>query len=154
MKHNCFRRIVLFSALTLTLLVAPGCFLAPLFDSMHKAGVTEGDRVALLPMAVKKFHEALMWGDPNGGLAFVEHENFEAIKNDLRKRSRTEKVVESAVQSVDFRENAFYADVEVGIKHYQVPFYIVQERRELQKWHFSMTEGWKLQSREVLKSEG
>lgn len=134
-------------------LLLSSCVLAPLFDSVHKAGMTESDRMALLPTAVKRFHEGLMWGDPALSLSFVESEGFDKIKTELRNSARKEKVVESSVIGVDFRESAFYADVEVGVKRYEVPYYIVRERREKQVWHFNLTDGWKLQTREALKDD-
>lgn len=134
-------------------LVLPGCFLAPTMDSISRAGLTPGDREALLPERIKKYGDSLYWGNPNQALAFVDPGAKEKILDELRSRSPDEKIVETKVLIMDFNEDAFVANVDVLIRSYKVPFYIVNERKERQVWNFSFTKGWRLASSDLIISK-
>lgn len=133
--------------------VLPGCFLAPAIDSFNKLGVTESDRMALLPQQVKKFQEAVYWGSSAQILAFTTDESRAAIAAQLRNRSEEERVVESKITDMQFRDDASAAQVHVRVKFFRVPYYVINDRIERQEWSFSVSGGWRIVSREILPSE-
>lgn len=126
-----------------------GCILLPVMDSMKQMGLTRSDREALLARDVKQFHEALYWGKPDRALALAMPDNRDAIASQLREMKRSHRIVESTIDSVDFADDAFTANVDVIVKYYAVPFYIVNERIEEHVWKFQMPDGWRLQTLHV-----
>jgi hypothetical protein len=124
-----------------------GCVLVPVIESVSKIGITSGDREALLSRDMKKFHEALYWGDPNEAVLFASDEARSELGNQLRKSRRKERIVESRIESVAFKDDSYTAHVQVIVKYYETPFYIVNERVEDQQWQFNVPAGWRLTSR-------
>ena len=131
-----------------------GCFLAPAIDSFNRLGVTEGDRMVLLAQQVKKFQEANYWGGPSAILAFASPEGRASLAAQLRERSEEERLVESKITDTEFRDAANAATVEVKVRYFQVPFYVLNDRRERQEWRFSsVSSGWQILSREVISDK-
>lgn len=130
-------------------LLLQGCFLAPAIDSFNKLGVTQGDREALLPQHMRRFQDALYWGDPQKALIYVQPAARPKISTQLRTRDDEERIVESRVDQVNFENDSYKASVEVTVKYYKVPFYVVTKRRESQEWDFDVTNGWQLVARNV-----
>jgi hypothetical protein len=128
-----------------------GCLLAPAIESFNKLGVTEADRQALLAERFKKFSDALYWGEPGEAIAFVAPKSREALEPDFRSIRKSEKIVDSHVESVGFSDNAYKAKVDVMVKSYKIPFYVVNERNETQDWEFTIKSGWLLVSRSETK---
>lgn len=120
-----------------------GCVLAPFIDSYKQAGVSKADREVLLDKSVQEFHQALYWGSMREALAYTDDESRNNLREMMRNRRDTEKLVESQVEYVDFSDDAFSADVDVIVRYYEIPVYIVQKRLETQQWIFSYTGGWK-----------
>ena len=127
-----------------------GCFLAPAISSMKEAGLTEADRMTRLSKDIKIFQDALYWGDQNTALAYVLPDNFESFQQTIRASKKNERIVESKVESANFTEDAYAATVEITVRSYRVPYYVVQDRLERQQWKFTLADGWKIASREVL----
>lgn len=142
--HQRARRLFWVVCLALVCAVSfSGCVLAPAIDSFRRAGVMEDDRRALLPKRVQRFYEALYWGKPTEALSFVTDEGREQVRRALKQR-KEERVVESELADVRFQNEAYEAHVEVVIRYYKVPYYVVEERREKQLWKFGLADGWKL----------
>lgn len=144
----------LFSLLVLGALFVQGCFLAPTIDSMRRAGVTPASRRSLLPENLKKFHDALYWGSPNEIMRYVDSEGWPEISKQVADMQDTERVVESKVKNVEFDDGAFEAKVSVTVRSFKVGYYVVTDRIEKQTWSFSMTDGWKIVSREITSGKG
>lgn len=125
-----------------------GCFLAPAIDSFNKLGVTESDRQALLAERLKNFSDALYWGQPGEALAFVAAQSRAELEPELRRIQKQEKIVESKIEGVGFSESGYKAKVDVVVRYFRVPFYVVNERAETQNWEFGLSGGWQLVSRE------
>ena len=126
-----------------------GCFLAPFIESFKSAGATQSDREALLPRDLKRFTEALSWGNAEPVMALVDDSARKEIQEQLNEKSETERVVESKVTAVTYDEDSYKASVAVKVKYYRIPYYVVQERKEKLEWKFSLGTGWKLTSRQV-----
>lgn len=129
-----------------------GCAaVAPFVQTYNEIGVSSGDRQALLDGAVKDFNSALYWGNMSQAVALSTEQGQPSLKQEMRRRKKEERVVESQVELVDFDESSHNADVEVLVKFYKVPFYVVNERIERQKWTFELGSGWKFVSLETVE---
>jgi hypothetical protein len=126
-----------------------GCFLVPAYDSFRKTGVTESQRIDLLPQELKRFTEALYWGKPGEALAFVAAEHVDELREGFAVSRENIRVVESKVTDIRFNDGAQEADVQMTVRYYQIPFFVVKDRQEQQKWEFGLTDGWKLKAREI-----
>ena len=129
-----------------------GCFLAPAIDSFKKLGVTSSDREALFPEHMKRFNEALYWGYPQEALKYVVAESRAQVSEQLKDTGESERTVETKIRSVDFAKDSYEAKVEVDVRYFKVPVYVVNTRHEKQDWVFSTSDGWKLKNREVVKA--
>lgn len=147
-----FRCIGVFS-LVFALVLLQGCILAPVIDGFSDLGTTNGDRQALLGKRVKQFNEALYWGIPTRALALATVENRGKLMDQLRSNSESEKIVETKVAFMDFNEDATSADVDVKVKFYRIPYYMVTERTERQKWEFFARSGWLLSARDLVAKQ-
>ncbi len=127
-----------------------GCIFAPTLDSISKAGFTKGDREGILSDSMKKFHDALYWGNPSQALAMVTDEGRENVLASIKKSKREERIVDSKVEMVDFKNDSFEAEVDVTVRYFQVPYYVVKDRTEREQWEFSLVDGWRLRTRDVV----
>lgn len=125
------------------------CILASGIDSFKKLGVTDSDRATLLSDQLKAFHEALLWGKTDEALLYCSEESRPQMLAALRKNGSQEKIVESKVEHVEFLPGMSEADVETVVKYYEIPLYVVRERREQEKWKFSLGDGWQILSKSV-----
>lgn len=128
-----------------------GCILAPIIDSVSKLGVTGGDRRALFEQRVKDFNEALYWGHPEQAVAYVDPSVRAELVNQLRKENKGRRLVESKIDWVEFNDGVDEVSVDIVVKYFDEPVYIVQNRKESQRWRFSYSDGWQLLKREVSK---
>ena len=125
-----------------------GCFLAPAINSVREAGLTEPSRRMLLAKDVRQFSEALYWGDAGKALAYVTAESQATFRDQIRTSKKSERIVETKVENVVFTEGSYEADVDVSVRYFKVPFYVVNERLERQAWRFNLTDGWRISARE------
>ncbi|MCB0311235.1 MAG: hypothetical protein KDD42_08365 [Bdellovibrionales bacterium] len=130
-------------------LALQACFLAPAIDSFKQAGMTESDRMRMLPKRIERFQDALYWGSREKALAFALPEARDQIAKQLKFSREEERIVDSKVTNLDFEDDATVADAQVIVQYYKVPFYIVTKRIENQKWQFSYADGWLLADRQV-----
>lgn len=135
------------------ILNSAGCVLVPFVDSYQKSGMSRSSRQQLLARDVKQFHEALYWGKANLVLAFIDEEVRSDLGDELFKNSRKERIVSSEVDSYGLSPEGFDANVRIRVKYFRVPFYIVQERLEEQRWEFELGSGWQIHDREVKGTE-
>jgi hypothetical protein len=135
-------------ALTLLLcFLTSGCVaIASLMDAVQSAGATPADRRALLPRATKDFNSAVYWGDGSRALTFVEPESRGEIAAIISTNRDKEQPVETSVVFNDFDEYAWEAKVTVRWKYFKIPYYIVEERQQLQEWHYTLGRGWRVVS--------
>ena len=137
-------------ALFVVLVALQGCFLAPAIDSFKKLGVTAPDREKLLAERIRSFNDAMSSGAAGEAEHLVLPENRLALERELRRLRKSEKVVDTRIESVGFFEDSYKAKVEVTVRSYKVPFYVVNERLEEQDWHFTVSTGWLLAARRVI----
>lgn len=111
-------------------------------------GASEDDRKALLGPQVKKFGEALYWGKGEA-ILFVDPAASADIKKTLTTQREDMRVVETKMRSVDFEDGARTAKVELLVKYYRIPFYIVTDSLEKQVWKFEVGGTWRLLKRDL-----
>lgn len=129
-----------------------GCVLTPLIQGYKDLGVTESDRMRLLPLNMKKFQDALYWGDPTEALMYVTDDSKLSMEPELNKlRKKTMRIVDSRVDSVDWASGAREATVKVALQYFAVPVYIVKERTDEQHWVFETDGGWKIKSTKTVE---
>jgi hypothetical protein len=132
----------------------PSCVAVSSFiQAYSEIGMSESDRAGLLTKTMKDYGNAVYWGDAGKILAFSTEDFQESLKGQLRKAKGKERVVETEVDFVDFKEESNLAEVDFKVKYYKVPYYVVEERRELLTWKFDLGSGWKLSAREELPVE-
>jgi hypothetical protein len=140
------------SLLVVFLVSLTGCIFSPLIQGYKDLGVSESDRMQLLPLNMKKFQDALYWGDPTEALNYVVDDSKMTMQPELNKlRKKTMRIVDSRVDSVDWASEAREATVKVAMQYYAVPVYIVKERTDEQHWVFEATGGWKIKSTKTIE---
>ncbi len=116
--------------------------LAPVMETYRQMGVSEADRMQLLEQRVREFHDSIYWGRPHTALQLSDESARPDLRRRVRDRRRKEKLVDSKVDFVEFDDDAYEAKVDVLIRFYRVPNYVVKERVETQDWRFSTVSGW------------
>ncbi len=139
-------------ALLLNLILCSGCILVPMIDSVERSGVNSSGRQALLHETITEFHHALFWGQANEALEYVSPQHADTMRTELRSKRDKERVVESDVELVDFSPDSFNASVEVTERFHDFSTNSVSSRLEIEKWEYSMLDGWKLVSRDRAES--
>ena len=146
--------LFLIVVVTFALSSLQGCVaLVPIVKSYSEIGVTEGDRMALLEEKVDTFNDAMYWGKMQRALEMSDKTNHDSLRRELRRRKKEERVVETEIEFVDFSEEAYKANVDVLVKYFKVPFYVVNERLERQEWEFETGMGWKFVKLEQVAEE-
>ena len=122
-----------------------GCLLVPLVDGVKKIGVTKSDRMALLPEQVENFNQAMYWGRSDQALTYAVPESRTELVKSMREAAKyQERIVETKVDHIEFNDDGFEATVDVTVKAFRVPVYVVNDSSKQQRWVFSLTEGWQL----------
>lgn len=146
------------AAVKLTLLIVlccgmSGCILAPFIQAFSDAGVTEGDRQRLLSQSLRGYMEALRWSDTNAAAKYMEPQLHQALFQEARRKRGKERVVEGVVEEVIFSSNGYEADVEILLRTYEIPVFVVKDRVEKHRWNFGVGGGWSMTERTVLKAD-
>lgn len=137
-------RAMSFVLSVICMLLLSGCvFAVPVIQSFHDAGFTPADRRTLLEKTVEEFNTALYWGESQQVLSMSSEQGRSYVINYFRTRKGKEKIVEHKVNLTEFSDSAFDATVDVTVKYYAIPYFVVNERHESQKWEFSLDSGWK-----------
>ena len=116
--------------------------------------VTAGEqkRTQLLNERLTKFNRALYWGSINEAMLYVKSENRSDFYRKVKKQKKEEQLVDYDISDVFLEEND-KALVEVAVRYYKVPHYIVKTREERQVWEFyPLNGGWLYQGEEDVKT--
>lgn len=153
LSSNTFQKVVLYLALLGVLATVSGCVLAPVIQAVSDVGVTEGDRQRLLNKDLRAYIETRRWSDPNGSVAFMSPDLHAAFFEDARKSRSRERIVDGSIEDVMFENDAYSAEVITLLKVYEVPYYVVKEKREKQRWVFGVGGGWLMTERSPVAPE-
>jgi hypothetical protein len=124
-----------------------GCILVPFVQAFKESGLTESDRMALLPPRLKKFSDARVFGNKTDALDLVMPETRNEIAKQLSDVGEHERIVKSKVEEVEWSDSANKAKVMVKVESYKVTQLIVTTVTEEQQWEYSTSSGWLLKSR-------
>ena len=136
----------------IALMLLNGCAAVPIISGLRELGVSADARQELLRNELRSFNRAFQAGKTEAVLGYVAKESEDLrlmLRDQMRNTRGKERVVEYEIDFIDFSEGAWEADVETTVRYFQVPYYIVKDRFEKQKWRFNASDGWKLVSREV-----
>lgn len=145
------KRLVIFLFLFMSVCGSSGCIVLPALEGYSKLGLSKSDREKLLPKALKDFHGALYWSDPMSASAFVKEEGRGETLEKLRKSVDGVRVVESKIESIIYDDDSEKADVRVNIRAYKVPYYVVEDHKYIEKWEFTLSDGWQYVSQTATK---
>ena len=129
-----------------------GCILVPFVQAFKESGLTESDRMALLPPRLKKFSDARVFGNKSDALDVVMPEFRNYIAKQLSDVGEHERIVKSKVEEVEWSDSANKAKVMVKVESYKVTQLIVTTVTEEQQWEYSTSSGWLLRSRSKVGS--
>ena len=133
------------AVVTLVVVGLSGCLLVPIVDGVKQIGVTKSDRMALLPEQVARFNNAMYWGRSQDALTFALPESRAELTKAMKESSKyQERIVETKVDHIEFDDEGTNATVEVTVRAFRVPIYVVNDSAKQQRWVFSLTDGWKL----------
>lgn len=127
--------------------------MVPLIDSVSQMGLSQSDRERLLPREVKRFHDYLYWGKPLDALGLVKESDREMVAKDIEKELEGVRIIEAKIDRVEFLDNANAAEVSVTVKRFKVPFYIVEDFKQKQRWEFTLSDGWRYVSKTLVANK-
>jgi hypothetical protein len=145
--NNVCRKVQRFVLIVLTFVSLSGCVLVPFVQAFKETGLTEGDRMALLPPQVKKFSDARIFGNKTDALDLVAPESRAEISKQLQAKGPQERVVKSQIDEIEWLENAYKARVVIKVDSFTMNQLIVKTSTEEQKWEFKTGDGWVMTSR-------
>ena len=143
MWRNFWRLFVI----TLATFSIGGCVLVPFVQAFKETGLTEGDRMALLPPQVKKFSDARVFGNKIDALSVVAPEAQAEISSQLQSMNEQERVVKSRIDEIEWLEDAFRARVVIKVDSFTMSQLVVKTTTEEQQWEFKTGNGWVLTGR-------
>jgi hypothetical protein len=146
-------KLWLILATFLVLQFCSGCILVPFINGIKELGITESDRIRLFDKAISEFHDYQRMQLISQMAGFVVPEWRQNFMNIYRQRKNSEKVIDYAIEMVEFNEDVDEATAEVAVRRFQNNRYVVETRIEKQIWVF-ISGGWKLKELEVLQEAG
>ncbi len=144
------KSVVSWVAVLLVAVQISGCVLVPFVQAFKETGLTEGDRMELLPPQLKKFSDARVFGNKTQALALVTSEAQAEIARQLQNKNDQERIVKSQVDEIEWIEDARKARVVVKVDSFTMSQLIVKTQREEQRWEFSPGSGWLMTGRTVI----
>lgn len=131
-----------------------GCLLVPFIEAVNDAGVTASSRQANLSEVIKKYEEAVYWGNTPDALALIAPTKRQEMQRLLAVAGRGSQIISSEVVSTSFDDEVKRATVVVATKRFTKQALVVTENFEEQLWVFGLADGWQLHdTRRVRKEE-
>ena len=124
-----------------------GCVLVPFVQAFKETGLTEGDRMALLPPQVKRFSDARVFGNKTDAMSVVAPEARAEISSQLQSNNDQERIVKSRIDEIEWLEDAYKARVVLKVESFTMNQLVVKTTTEELKWEFKTGQGWVLTSR-------
>jgi hypothetical protein len=143
-------RFIIYIALLASL---QGCILVPFINSFKQIGATKADRKVLLEKDLKEFNTAMRAQRFDAALQYVDQAYMNEFKNTLRSRMRSEKIVDMNVEMFDLAEDVRSGQIDMVMRYYEVPYYVVKDRLYEQDWAFS-SGSWKLRGQREVAIQG
>ena len=133
-------------------LFLPALLAAALTSCTTATNLTAGpqNREQLLQSQLPVFHRAVYWGKLDEAMEFVDPAIRSSFISRQQSTRRAENLVEMNVDKVEFAEDSKSATVDVIVRYFRKPQYLVKERREQETWAFSRADGWQYRGAEVV----
>lgn len=135
-----------------------GCVFVPFVQAFKESGLTESDRMALLPPQVKKFSDARVFGNNSQALAFVLPESRPEVADQFRaERSGSgtgrpeERIIRAKIDDIEWLDEARRAKVILAVDSYKLSYLVVNTSHEEQQWEFAGSDGWLLKERKKVE---
>jgi len=139
-------------SIVFALVVLNGCVLVPFVQAFKESGLTEGDRMELLPPQVKRFSDARVFGNKTEALSLVSDESRPEIAKQLQDAKEPERIVKSQIDAIEWSNDAFNAKVILKVEAFKMSELVVRTVTEEQHWEFRSGTGWLLNYREKMTS--
>jgi len=127
-----------------------GCVLVPFVQAFKETGLTEGDRMELLPPQLKKFSDARVFGNKSQAIGLVASGSQAEISKQLQDKPEQERIVKSQVDEIEWSEDARKARVVIKVESFTMSQLVVKTKKEQQRWEFSPGSGWLMTERSEL----
>ena len=125
--------------LLLVCLLAGGCN-----ASLKSMIAGDQSKMAMLQENVERFSRARYWGSYNEALSFAEPQVQQTLLRRWKQSGANEKLVELNVTDASFDAEGD-ASVEVAVRYFEQPSYLVRTRTERQLWrYYRLNGGWLL----------
>ncbi len=134
-----------------SILCLDACVFVPFIDSYKSMGVTEADRQGLLPKTLKSFQDNIYWGSYSRAVASVKEESIDDVRETF-KRYKERKIVSIKTEDIAFSDLSKTATVQVLVKYYEIPQYVVNDENVEETWNFNLGE-WTLSKRVILSDQ-
>ncbi len=111
-------------------------------STMNQMTAGPADRQQLLTELLPKFHRSVYWAQFEQAAAFVTPEARAEFVSKNESARRKENLVELEIDNVEFGPEAETAQVDVVVRYFKNPTYMVESRREQETWKFTRGDGW------------
>ena len=114
-------------------------------DALEFAVATPAKKRSLLNERVAEFHRRIYWGDASAASQFVQADYRSDFYRKIKKIRRNEHLVDIEVDDVQLDDDGNGADVDVIVRYYKTPHYVIKTRNEIERWSFNrFAGGWVL----------
>lgn len=111
-------------------------------------------RRELLSKSLTAFNSDVQWGDFRAASQLVAPQAKQEFENLARQRKQKEKGVDFEVENISENNNGFQAEVDVRMRYFRIPHYVVESRVERQYWEFERFQGgWMYYGARTIKSD-
>ena len=138
----------------LAIFLTAGCSGPGYRGIVNSALSTASGRAEMLSKVVNDFHQSLYWGEVEVASSFVAEASRYAFQKHTRATIKSQKFVDISVDTINFTEDNYKAEVETTIRYYRIPQYQIKVRRERQAWEFDrLGGGWFVKEIEEIKED-
>jgi hypothetical protein len=157
MLFNKFKKSHHFNTLALVLLVnllLCACSTRYL-ETVEDVIASSTARKDMLDERLSVFNHNLYWGSIDVASSYVHDDKRHDFHRQNQQRKKAERLVDFEIDSIDFNDDVRMATVQVSVRYFRIPSYIVQTRKEQQTWEYSRVNGgWLYTDSEELTEEG
>ncbi len=132
-------------------LLVSGC---STLSSLDHITMGKSSREAELQLAVDHFCKAYYWGSTGELAQYVEDGAWRDFATKFNQHRKGERLVDLQVENVDFDDNSRSAQVDIKVRYFKEPTYLVQQRVDKQTWNFHRLDGgWRFHKLDIGQDE-
>jgi hypothetical protein len=119
-------------------------------DNLNDIFATDGVKAKRLNERVEKFHQALYWSSAQEAAMYIDKSQRREILRTLIGEKQKQKLVDLSVDFVDLQSDGETALIDVRVRYYPIPHYVIITRVDQETWKFDrFGGGWFLTDREI-----